>query len=365
MKKEKLELLLNKVVEYNNPKANKGKGSHFKAFLYKKVDRYYFKVVEIVNDDNIEFNDIIFLKDGDADLLIVAEKPKLMRVSKHSWHYKLLKYVLRSNAPTPQDMQNGCPYFWLLVFSMFVVPFIQLFKGAKWTLLLIPKMLFWVLEQMVNGWIAGLDDEAAYDMYWGGGDSKMPKTAKIYFNNSDDGFFDFFLSKKYKDLTKDDPQYEAKREEIQVKWKTWRADLDARRAIQREERQKIERENFKRKQELDRKRAEFKAKWDAKMLPFRVWRNNTAAWFRTTFTVERGRRNAIVKRTKQFVGAIVTLVVLAATFVVVNYIALGLMVAADAIINGGWIVFVGVAVAAAVIGILYLLYILISSMVSC
>jgi hypothetical protein len=47
-KKEKLELMLNKVVEYDNPSANKGKGVHFKAFLYKNVYDYYFKVVEIV-----------------------------------------------------------------------------------------------------------------------------------------------------------------------------------------------------------------------------------------------------------------------------------------------------------------------------
>jgi len=363
MKNEKLKLMLNKVVEYNDPKANKGKGSHFKAFLYKNNTGHYFKVVEIVNDDNLEFNDIIYLKKGDEDFLIVAEHPKLMRISKKSWHYRLLKYVLKSQAPTPHDMQNGCPYFWLVMFSLLVLPFILIFKAVKWVIFLIPKALFWVLEQIVLGWIAGLDDEAAYELQHNGryGSTKMPKTAKIFFDNSDDDFFSMFLSKKYKVKDKDDPKYIAQQAEIEAKWKTWREDLDARREEQRLRNRELEIEKDKKKAIHDAKRAEAEARWDAKMLPFRTWRKDTAAWFRSTFTVERGRRNMIVKRTKQFVGAVVTLVILAATFVAVNYISLALMVAADAIINGGWVYFVYLGVAGVIIGIFYLLYILISS----
>ena len=49
MENEKLKLLLNKVVEFNNPKANDGKGRHFKAFLYKnRMGEYYLKVVEVL-----------------------------------------------------------------------------------------------------------------------------------------------------------------------------------------------------------------------------------------------------------------------------------------------------------------------------
>ena len=145
MKNEKLKSLLNKVVEYNDPNAYGGNGCHFKAFLYKKTSGYYFKVVEVIAGTDLAFNDIIPLKEGDEAFLIVADKPKLMRVDKRSWHYRLVQYVLKSNAPTPQDMQNGCPYFWLAVFSMLVVPFTQLYKLVKWIVLLIPKALFWVL----------------------------------------------------------------------------------------------------------------------------------------------------------------------------------------------------------------------------
>lgn len=363
-KKEKLELMLNKVVEYNNPKANKGKGSHFKAFLYKNASGYYFKVVEIVTDDNIEFNDIIFLKKGDENLIIVADKPKLMRISKNSWHYRLLKYVMRDNAPTPKDMQNGCPYFWLLVASLFAIPFILLFKAVKLVVMLIPKMLFWVLEQMVNSWVAGLDDEAAYDMYYNGSygnaNVKMPKTAKLYFDNSDDDFFDFFLSKKYKDISKDDPDYAKKRNEMKEKWKIWRADLQKRRAEQNDLNYERQKKRDAARRAIEKKRAISKAKWDAKMLPFRTWRTNTASWFSDTFTVERGRRNTIIKRTKQLVGAIVTVMILVGTFFAVNYISLGLMWLADLCITN-WVVFVGLAICVIFSGIIYLLYVVITS----
>jgi len=228
---------------------------------------------------------------------------------------------------------------------------------------LIPEILFWVLKQLVLGWIAGLDDEAAYELNWNGryGETKMPKTAKIFFDNSDDDFFSLFLSQKYKVGNPNDADYAEKQAEIKVKWETWRKDLDARRAAQHEVTRKKDAERRRLKAIHDQKRREAEARWDAKMQPFRTWRKETAAWFRNTFTVQRGRRNMIVKRTKQFVGAVVTLVILAATFIVVNYVSLALMVAADAIIAGGWKILLGFVAAAAVVGICYLLWILISS----
>lgn len=363
MKDEKLKLMLNKVVEYNDPKADSGKGCHFKAFLYKKTSGYYFKVVEVITGTDVSFNDIITLKDGDENHIIIANKPKLMRVDKSSWHYKLIGYVLRSNAPTPQDMQNGCPYFWLLVFSILVVPFILLFKVLKWIVLLIPKLLFWILEQMVNGWIAGLDDETAYELQWNGSQSSyanMPKTAKIYLQNSDEGFFQLFLSKKYKDLDKNDPEYTAKQDEIKTKWEVWRKDLEERRM----EKHRFESERDTEKRRLAdiqaEKRAESKAKWDARIDPILDSLDNIGAWFKKTFTVERGRVNLIVKRTKQFMGLIVTLVTLAITYFAVNYIAMGLMAFIDLCI-ANWMVFVYLGLIAVAVGLAYLLWVLISS----
>lgn len=365
MENEKLKLLLNKVVEYNNPKANDGKGKHFKAFLYKDYQGYYFKVVETLIDFTINFDDIIYLSDGDENYLIIAAKPKLMRVSKNSWHYGLLKYVLRDSAPTPKDMQNGCPYFWLLIFSVLVLPFVLIFKAIKFIVLLIPKLLFFILEQLVNAWIAGLDDEAAYELAQNRGynscKSKLPTTAKMFFNNNGEiDFFERFLEQKYSGLSKTDPAYSEKRQEIRDKWIAWENKQSEIRREQRDLDDKREDNIRKRKAEHAIMRREAEERWEARMKPIREGFAEFGVWFTETFTVKRGRVNTIVKRTKQFMGAIVTLLVLVSTYFAVNFISLGLMVIIDGII-AGWMIVVVIALLAIACGIIYLLYVLISS----
>ena len=349
MKNEKLDLMLNKVVEFNDPQ-----NAHFKAFLYKNnVGVYYFKIIEILRGD-MSFNDIITLNKGDENFLIIAEKPKLMVITKNSWHYRLLKYVLRDNAPTPKDMQNGCPYFWLVMFSMIVVPFILLYKTIKWTLLLIPKAMFWVLKQLVIAWITGIDDEIAYGLehsYYG--NSKLPKTAKIFFNNSDEEFFKMFLSEKYNLSDSSDPKYAEIEEKMRSKWEIWQKNLEEKhneQSLKYKEKRKIENEK---RLKHEKSRAEFKAGWDDRMKPINDSFYSMSVWFKNTFTVERGRRNMLIKRTKQFIGAIVTLLILFVTFFVINYMALGLI--------SHWYVFAILLILAIGVGILYGLYVLIVS----
>jgi len=367
MENEKLKLMLNKVVEYNNPKSNDGKGRHFKAFLYKnKRGEFYFKVVETLIDFTINFDDKIYLNDGDEDYLIIAAKPKLMRVSKNSWHYGLLKYVLRDSAPTPKDMQNGCPYFWLLIFSVLVLPFILIFKAVKWIVLLIPKFIFFILEELVNSWIAGLDDEAAYDLGVNGGygKTKLPQTAKIFLNNTDDvgryDLFELFLKQKYKKISKNDPEYTKKCKEIKEKWVAWNDELTKQREEQIEIDIKRENKIRERRAEHAKLRKEAEERWETRLKPIRDGFAELGTWFTKTFTVKRGRVNTIVKRTKQFMGAIVTLIVVAATYFVVNYISLVLMVLIDAAI-AGWLILLAILAFAVACAILYFLYVLVSS----
>lgn len=357
MKSEKLDLMLNKVVEYNNAK----KKSHFKAFLYKNQNGYYFKVIEVLSGTDISFNDIIKVNKADVKSVTIAQKPKLMVVSKNSWHYKLLKYILTDSAPTPKDMQNGCPYFWLLIFSMIALPFVLLFKAVEWIVLLIPEFIFWVLKQLVDDWIQGLEDEEAYDLRYNyNSKAKMPKTAKIFFRESDEDFFNYFLSRKYKFTDRRDPNYLEKQKEINDRWEEWRKEIQKKRDEEwqkNEELYQIEREK---KIERERKRREAQQRWEEKMKPIYDGFNNIGNWFRDTFTVERGRVNMIVKRTKQFVGLIITLSTLVFTFFAVNSIALVLMIVIDALI-AGWMYVVFLLGLGVVVGIFYLLYILISS----
>ena len=57
------------------------------------------------------------------------EKPSVT-ISTDDWHFKLIGYVLGSNAPTPENMHNLCPYFWLLVFAVLVSPFVWIVRNV-------------------------------------------------------------------------------------------------------------------------------------------------------------------------------------------------------------------------------------------
>jgi hypothetical protein len=353
MKNDKLELLLNKVVEYNNPTAYDGKGCNFKGFLYKDSQGYYIKVIEHISGTDIAVNDKIRFKLGDDEFIIHAEKPKLMVVDKNSWHYQLVKYVLGDNAPTPQTMQNGCPYFWLLIFSLFACSFLAIFQVLKYIVLLFPKGFVWCLEKSVDNWIQSLDDITAYEIYQNRYTSKkdvqkLPLTAKVFFDTNDDDFFNYFLTKKYGEGAKYD---KAKKDQIYADWDIWRKEVCEARDKCKQERYAKEEEQRKIEEVREAKRAAKKAIWDARMKPLNDSINNFFVSFRKAF-IFKGDTKTLIKRTKQVIGALITLILLVGAFFVVEYFALALMIAIDALIKF-WYVLVAIIIIAAACGLLY------------
>lgn len=51
-----------------------------------------------------------------------------INLSRSSWHRRLQRYVLGIDISNDQDFPNLCPYFWLTVFCLFVVPFVWLWR---------------------------------------------------------------------------------------------------------------------------------------------------------------------------------------------------------------------------------------------
>ena len=354
MKNQKLELLLNKMVEFNQPGI-----AQYRGFLYKNdADGYFIKVIEVDNG-SITINEKEYLKESDEQYITHSEKPKLMRVSMKSWHYRLVKYVLRSNAPTPKTMQNGCPYFWLLLFSIFVVIFVLLWHLIKFVFLLIPKALVWGLKKLTNDWIMNVDERQVYDIYWYS-NRYMPITAKIYFNKTDENFLDYFLLEKYHLDGKINPEeYEKKKRELSTKWEQWREELAKSHQFFKEEALKREEENERRKAERKRLQEEKKAKWDARMKPINDGFKKIFVSISNAFTFNPASLKNIIKRTKQFVGGIVTLFLLVASYFVVNGLVYCIIVATDWCITN-WIIWLSVGCTAIIIGIFYILYVLIS-----
>lgn len=52
----------------------------------------------------------------------MTQEKASVKLSTKKWHYKLVQFILGGLAPTPQNMHNLCPYFWLVIFSMMVTP---------------------------------------------------------------------------------------------------------------------------------------------------------------------------------------------------------------------------------------------------
>lgn len=356
MKIEKLELLLNKVVEYNKPD-----GFHYKGFLYKDdYQGYYIKVVEAIDSTVIEVNSKLRVNNDDEQYITQADKPKLMRVSLKSWHYRLIKFVLCSKAPTPTTMQNGCPYFWLLIFSLFACSFVALWKIFVFLILLIPKILFYGLEKLTIAWMESIDDGEAYDYYWRGSytnENKMPVTAKLFFDRSNNDFMDYYLLEKYKlDGKIGSNEYQKKKEELKLKWESWREERIKMNEKHRNEELVKEANQQRRRIEYERKKAERTAKWDARTKPIEDAINKVWTSIRKAFTFK-GDVKTFIKRTKQAVGALITLLLLGVAFFVVESLAYLLMAFIDISIEY-WYVYAIIVGIVAVAGIIYVLYLL-------
>lgn len=93
-----------------------------------------------------------------------------IKLSTKTWHYKLMKFVLGSTCPTPQNMHNLCPYFWLMIFSVFAAPIVVFFKGVakilNWLINGLADLIAYVLiEPTAANWFRGLDDSDVYAIY--------------------------------------------------------------------------------------------------------------------------------------------------------------------------------------------------------
>lgn len=53
----------------------------------------------------------------------MEQHEKLIKITPSCWHYRLIKYIWNID---PKMFMNLCPYFWLTIASLFVLPFVWL-----------------------------------------------------------------------------------------------------------------------------------------------------------------------------------------------------------------------------------------------
>ena len=259
----------------------------------------------------------------------MSEKPGV-RMNIKQWHFKLIKLVLGSAAPTPQTIHNLCPYFWLLIFSIIVCAVVVPIRG-------IVKVLDWigtginnfVLNSMTipaaTAWEEKLSDLDVYQMYQE--NISINKSYKKAFG--DEGWIsssDFTYSwweKKYKK-----PHFE--KSSFTDEFMAWIATQQ--KAYAELNWNKIKKENNY-EQKLDN------------------WRDNLDDFFHRVSDYFNSWKN-IIKWTKRFVGLVVTSVGLAATYFVVTFLGKGVLWFVE---NWDWQVFLIVVVALVGLAVIYII----------
>lgn len=260
-------------------------------------------------------------------------------ISVKSWHYLLIKWMFRENAPTPQNMHNLCPYFWLLLFTL----------GA--TLIVAPVRLFisignyigkklsdfsfnYLVKPTAISWEQKLTDLDVYSMYRY--QERLPKNYKKVFGEvSSDNFVFEWFEKVYKTPVfkklGDYPyggRYNMEYSKEFAKWLT----------LQETESRKIEDEvrEYRKQKEAE------KVRYEEKMSKFR---DGIDSFFDKTRSTILSFKN-IIKWTKRVVGLIITGIGLVATYFIVNFLGRGVLWLVD---NWNWeVVIIGLIVLAGI-----------------
>jgi len=240
----------------------------------------------------------------------MSEKTSV-ELSTKSWHFKLVTAVLGSAAPTPDNMHNLCPYFWLMIFSILVSPIVLPIKAVVWLVSTIVNgienfVLTSLVTPQADNWYNNLSDLDAYRIWL---DGDIPKKYKRVYGDEDNYVYSCefvykWFEEKYQTPANEEGEYYSE------EFRSWKdktkkeyADLMLKINNKREEKQ-FEKEEYEEKMEKVREKVDnfFTKIGDA----VSSWKN-------------------IIKWTKRFVGLIVTLLGLAVTYFIVNFSARGIL----------------------------------------
>lgn len=322
---ENLNTMLQKIVYLNDYKTIEVTG-----FLMKIDNDYIIKVIDSKNDNN-ERHDIITLDERLAKFVEISDKPKLMKVSMKSWRYKAMKYVLRKHVPTPHNMQNGCPVFWLMVFSLIIIPFVFIGRTIlnlfKWAFYLPSKFIDWIVKDIADSWVNEMTEEAIVDLYFNYNDKLRSNVHKKAFGssgrNSDSTAYKEWIKrnlnfdpdknlKKYNKLVK-------KHEKLANKIYERRNKMMSELYLERDERKEAKR---KKEDEFNKKYIE----------PITSKLDKMISGFKKAF-IFKYNMNKIIKLTKKFVSLIITLLISAITITSTMLLVKGVIFITDALIE--------------------------------
>jgi len=281
----------------------------------------------------------------------MSQEKAAVTLSTKSWHYKLIKAVLGSSAPTPDNMHNLCPYFWLLVFSLLTCPLILPIRAFVWVMKSIED---WTVEFAMSNmivpaatsWSDSLTDLDVYQIHLH--EKSIKKSyAKAF------GTYDQYYDRK--NLDSDD---------FVIQWweknygkspilnphdtNPYRRVYTTEYNIWIQEQQKAYEEFCNQEAELDRIKRQQKVQYEEKISKFR---DNTDDFFdRLGNTITSWK--TLIKWTKKTIGVIITLAGLVATYFVVNFVGHGVLWIVE---HWDWNVAMWLGLGIAAVGVIYLI----------
>jgi uncharacterized membrane protein (DUF485 family) len=347
----KLETLLSKVVEFN--KNVNDDIEHIKGFLYHDTHGYYIKIIDVISGSQSNGNEFR-LSTSDEEFILHAPKPKLMVVDAKSWRYRFVKYVLGDNAPTPKTMQNGCPFFWLFMFSLLAAPFKFLIVLILDAIMLLPKGLEIVFDYQIDRWIENHKEEEIYDFY--DGNVKIPFSMKKRYKYSSAriNVIEKYICDTY-NVSSGSKEYSEIKNYMREKYRAWSIAKDN---LHYENQHKLTTKRL----EISEKNREAKLKWEKRFMPLTSLFANAISSINEAIDEAKSWKN-LIKRTKQIVGAIITLSLLFVAYFILSTLILFFITMIDLIILE-WVIFTAVLITLLVCGIAFYLSIIVRGWLS-
>lgn len=213
----------------------------------------------------------------------MEQHEKLIKITPSCWHYRLIKYIWNID---PKMFMNLCPYFWLTIASLFVLPFVWLYRLIKKCITTffdkIGEYIDKVFDKELEKWVKTLNEAQIIEIDrfgWASDDVKVP----------------FSLSRRVSSC------------EAVLKWcklhNMSTSDLYEKVGLY---------EEFKEKMRI--KKAEKRKRKEEKILRKQLVNNKR--------NIDRDRMNKVIKNTKQIVGFLITFMLAFIFFYVVKLFVL-------------------------------------------
>lgn len=185
------------------------------------------------------------------------EKEKLISFNENQWHYKLMSYVWDID---PKMFKNLCPYFWLTVASILVVPFVFIYRNivsfCKNIVKKISNRVDKILYDDFRKWVSTLSENQVlyFDENFYKSSSFLPSAFRKQF-----GLYDAIYEWRMQHKITEDKFQELKNKETFL---NYIKEINQKETIKLENERKKECEKAAKSLDKERKKEEFKKKYN-------------------------------------------------------------------------------------------------------